>query len=172
MQGTSAEETTQSSASILESSSTTLNEEVGSQTPEQGTETSNSGDVQKGEVQQTTELQEKKTAIIDGEVVELEPPVKEGQSEANNTEAPKEELVQENRRATHAISSTIQLYRLYNPNSGEHFYTKTTGERDNLRKVGWHYEGVGWVAPSTGNPVYRLYNPNAGDHHYTLNKRG
>jgi uncharacterized protein YvpB len=60
------------------------------------------------------------------------------------------------------------MYRLYNPNSGEHFYTKTVSERDHLRSVGWRYEGIGWQAPTNGNPVYRLYNPNAGDHHYTL----
>lgn len=60
------------------------------------------------------------------------------------------------------------MYRLYNPNSGEHFYTANTNEKSHLQKVGWRYEGVGWVAPSTGKPVYRLYNPNVGDHHYTM----
>lgn len=59
------------------------------------------------------------------------------------------------------------MYRMYNPNSGEHFYTASAGERDNLVRVGWHYEGTGWNAPLAGNPVYRMYNPNAGDHHYT-----
>ena len=61
------------------------------------------------------------------------------------------------------------MYRLYNPNSGEHFYTATAGEKNHLVKVGWKYEGIGWIAPSSGNAVYRLYNPNAGDHHYTMN---
>ena len=62
------------------------------------------------------------------------------------------------------------MYRLYNPNSGEHFYTANSNERDQLAHVGWKYEGVGWKAPVTSNiPVYRLYNPNTGDHHYTLN---
>lgn len=61
-----------------------------------------------------------------------------------------------------------KMYRLYNPNSGEHFYTANANERDFL--IGnWEYEGVGWYAPTSGDPVYRLYNPNAGDHHYTLN---
>lgn len=64
--------------------------------------------------------------------------------------------------------TTQEMYRLYNPNSGEHFYTASTGERDMLKGVGWNYEGVGWVAPvKSSEPVYRLYNPNAGDHHYT-----
>lgn len=34
---------------------------------------------------------------------------------------------------------------------------------------GWQYEGIGWVAPTSGDPVYRLYNRNTGDHHYTMN---
>ncbi|MCW2282236.1 bacterial Ig-like domain-containing protein [Lactococcus lactis] len=64
----------------------------------------------------------------------------------------------------------VAMYRLYNPNSGEHFYTASSYERDSLKKSGWRYEGIGWYGPANGNgkPVYRLYNPNAGDHHYTL----
>lgn len=66
-------------------------------------------------------------------------------------------------------SKKVAIYRLYNPNSGEHFYTATISERDKVRKAGWRYEGIGWYASSKGIPVYRLYNPNAGDHHFTLN---
>ena len=62
------------------------------------------------------------------------------------------------------------LNRLYNPNSGEHFYTKDLDEKDALVKLGWQDEGIGWVSPTESTvPVYRLYNPNAGDHHYTTN---
>lgn len=61
------------------------------------------------------------------------------------------------------------VYRIYNPNSGEHFYTLNTNERDNLKKKGWRYEGVGWEAPNQGVPVYRIYNPNSGEHFYTMN---
>ena len=61
------------------------------------------------------------------------------------------------------------MYRLYNPNSGEHFYTAGVSERDVLVRVGWKYEGVAWYAPSTSStPVYRLYNPYGGEHHYTM----
>ncbi len=61
-----------------------------------------------------------------------------------------------------------EMFRLYNPNSGEHFYTASLAERDNLIRATWNYEGICWTAPSTSDtPVYRLYNPNAGDHHYT-----
>ena len=60
---------------------------------------------------------------------------------------------------------------LYNPNSGEHFFTRNVGEKDVLITLGWSYEGVAWYAPGYSSvPVYRLYNPNAGDHHYTTNK--
>ena len=67
-----------------------------------------------------------------------------------------------------AITSMKPMYRLYNPNSGEHFYTASNYEARSLVSAGWRYEGVGWMAPATSSaPVYRLYNPNAGDHHYT-----
>jgi uncharacterized protein YjdB len=60
------------------------------------------------------------------------------------------------------------MYRLYNPNSGEHFFTANSEERDYLSSIGWSYEGVAWTAPKTSNtPVYRLYNGNGGEHHYT-----
>ena len=62
----------------------------------------------------------------------------------------------------------ITMYRLYNRNSGEHFYTSDVEELNGLKTLGWEFEGIAWYAPSTSStPVYRLYNPNAGDHHYT-----
>ncbi len=68
-------------------------------------------------------------------------------------------------------AETVAMYRLYNPNSGEHFYTSGVKEQKNLIAAGWKSEGIGWYAPKTSNkPVYRLYNPNAGDHHYTTSK--
>lgn len=44
---------------------------------------------------------------------------------------------------------------------GEHFYTTSPFERDNLEKGGWKSERVEWIAPEKGTAVYRLYNPNA-----------
>ena len=68
-------------------------------------------------------------------------------------------------------NGTQPMHRLYNPNSGEHFYTASNPERDMLVRLGWRSEGEGWVAPvKSTTPVYRLYNPNAGDHHYTMSK--
>ncbi len=64
---------------------------------------------------------------------------------------------------------SIEMHRLYNPHSGEHFYTGDTNEKNHLASIGWNYEGIGWIAPKLSDiPVYRLYNPNSGDHHYTL----
>lgn len=70
---------------------------------------------------------------------------------------------------TPAQAQAADMYRMYNPNSGEHFYTANAAERNELYVTGWEYEGIGWVAPDAGDPVFRLYNPNAGDHHYTPN---
>lgn len=65
----------------------------------------------------------------------------------------------------------ITMNRLYNPNSGEHFYTMDTAEKKHLVSLGWNDEGVGWYAPVSSNtPVYRLYNKNGGEHHYTTSK--
>ena len=63
--------------------------------------------------------------------------------------------------------NAIPMYRLYNPNSGEHFYTGSIVERDDVVRAGWNYEGIAFYAPSEGEAVHRLYNPNSGDHHYT-----
>lgn len=63
-------------------------------------------------------------------------------------------------------SGSQEMHRVYNPNSGEHFYTADTAEKDSLVSVGWNYEGIGWVAPAwSETPVYRLYSGT--DHHYT-----
>lgn len=65
-----------------------------------------------------------------------------------------------------AANNETPMYRMYNPNSGEHFYTAAVAECEMLVDHGWAYEGVGWVAPATSSaPVYRLYSGT--DHHYT-----
>lgn len=66
-----------------------------------------------------------------------------------------------------ADSGSAAMYRMYNPNSGEHFYTANINERESLIRAGWTGEGVGWIAPQSSNkPVYRLYSGT--DHHYTM----
>ena len=72
--------------------------------------------------------------------------------------------------STPSQTKTINMYRVYNPNSGEHFYTADKAEKNNLVKVGWSYEGIGWTAPATSStPVYRLYSGT--DHHYTMDSK-
>ena len=66
---------------------------------------------------------------------------------------------------------TWNMYRMYDPNSGEHFYTGSVIERSNLVAAGWNYEGVGFTFPmTTGKPVYRLYAPVTGEHLYTMDE--
>ena len=61
-----------------------------------------------------------------------------------------------------AAEQTTSIYRLYNKNTGEHFYTQSRTEQLNAIIAGWNNEGIGWVAPSYSNsPVYRVYNPHA-----------
>ena len=61
---------------------------------------------------------------------------------------------------------------MYNPNSGEHFYTGSMEERKNLENAGWKYEGVGFTFPATtGKPVYRLYDKfGTMEHLYTMDE--
>lgn len=67
-------------------------------------------------------------------------------------------------------AEAAQLYRAYNPNTGEHLYTANASEIPFVVRAGWRNEGYAWEAPSKGAPVYRMFNPNnGGDHHYTLN---
>ena len=69
-------------------------------------------------------------------------------------------------------SDTVNMYRMYNPSNGEHFYTGNMNERTTLVNAGWKYEGVGFkAAKKSSTPMYRLYNPNSGDHHYTSNAK-
>ena len=71
---------------------------------------------------------------------------------------------------TSSYTATQVMHRLYNPNSGEHFYTASAKEKNGLVKVGWKYEGIGWTAPVTSKtPVYRLYSGT--DHHYTTSAK-
>ncbi len=79
----------------------------------------------------------------------------------------------DNQYLTVTLKAANPMNRLYNPNSGEHFYTADIEEKAALVNLGWNDEGYGWVAPQAKDstvPVYRVYNPNAGDHHYTMNK--
>lgn len=71
-------------------------------------------------------------------------------------------------RSAAAKAAKIAIYRVYNPNSGEHLHTMNAGERDYLVRLGWRNEGISMYVDGTGNQLYRLYNPNSGEHFYTL----
>ena len=67
------------------------------------------------------------------------------------------------------IEEYEEMFRLYNKNSGEHFYTSDYLEKNFLVSVGWTDEGIAWIAPTySDTPVFRVYNPNSGEHHYTM----
>ncbi|MCB2187319.1 MAG: hypothetical protein KQJ78_12930 [Deltaproteobacteria bacterium] len=69
---------------------------------------------------------------------------------------------------------TVALHRLYNPNSGRHYYTKSNAERDALVAAGWNFErDEGYLftsadaAPADATEVFHLYHPTIGTHLYT-----
>ncbi len=65
----------------------------------------------------------------------------------------------------------VHMFRMYNPNTGEHFYTGSEEEKNNLIGHGWQYEGVGFTFPAnTGAPVHRLFQPSTGEHLYTMDE--
>ena len=74
-------------------------------------------------------------------------------------------------RSVDRFRPTHSMYRMYNPNTGEHFYTGSKQERQMLETAGWKYEGIGFTFPaSTGKPVYRLFQPSTGEHLYTMDE--
>ncbi len=66
------------------------------------------------------------------------------------------------------------LFRVYNPNTWEHFYTTDVAERRSLILAGWKGEGIIGYFPTYAstdtNLMYRFRNPNTGDHHYTADQ--
>ena len=69
-----------------------------------------------------------------------------------------------------APEGCVYQFRLYNPNSGEHFYTGSQEETINLIDAGWNFEGSGFITPTVGIPIYRLYSSEHGDHFYTTSE--
>ena len=75
-----------------------------------------------------------------------------------------------------ASTSGVAVYRLYNPNAGDHHYTTNAAEKNMLVSLGWRYEGIGWYGASgsnVGSALLRQYNPNAkgaGAHNFTTSR--
>ena len=85
-----------------------------------------------------------------------------------------------------AAPGATALYRLYNLQTGRHYYTANAAERDALvalnpppttgpdtRTMGWRYETIeGYIftaAAPQAVPIFRLYNQRTGTHLYTEN---
>ncbi|WP_013334483.1 DUF4347 domain-containing protein [Gloeothece verrucosa] len=63
------------------------------------------------------------------------------------------------------------VYRFYNPNSQEHFFTINSTERDSVianPAWGYQYEGIGFYASTIPGdnllPIFRFYSPNSAEH--------
>ncbi|MFV0528715.1 MAG: InlB B-repeat-containing protein [Lachnospiraceae bacterium] len=69
------------------------------------------------------------------------------------------------------VVGTAPVFCLYNPNSGEHFYTITASERDEVVAAGWKYEGISWIAALDGHPVFRVYNTVTREHIFSMDTR-
>lgn len=71
------------------------------------------------------------------------------------------------------VDSGEVVYRLYNPNAGQHMYTTDFDEAASLVDAGWDAETVTFASARNileVKPVYRLYNPNSGSHHWTVDR--
>lgn len=69
-------------------------------------------------------------------------------------------------------SDTVPIFRLYNSEAKNHFYTKSKNERTSARqKYNYVYEGVGFYQKNlNGSPVYRLYSGLSKNHFYTASE--
>lgn len=71
-----------------------------------------------------------------------------------------------------APENAERVWCVYNTGTGEHLYTNSETEKNNLVSAGWRDEDLAWLGSTAGDPIYRVYNPNArgGDHYYTMDK--
>ncbi len=69
--------------------------------------------------------------------------------------------------------NTTPLYRFFNTNTGFHFYTASSTEKDNIinNLPTWNYEGIAYYifssSQSNSTAVYRFFNKIQGNHFYT-----
>jgi hypothetical protein len=65
----------------------------------------------------------------------------------------------------------VPLYESYNSKIGDHFYTDSATEKNNVAYYGYQYQGIqGYVYPtqvSGSVPLYELYSSTVTDHFYT-----
>ncbi len=69
---------------------------------------------------------------------------------------------------------SVPLYRFWNADTGDHFYTIGESERAKVEDFGWTYEGIVGYAFSGEEmgtiPVYRFWNGDLKDHFYTTSE--
>ncbi|MGG5373425.1 C39 family peptidase [Enterococcus sp. AZ196] len=114
---------------------------------------------EKTETEETETEQTKKESII-----------KENKTSSTTKASAKVEMKAPTKKST-VKKVSIPIYRVYNPNSGEHLHTMNGNERNHLVRLGWRDEGISMYVDGTGNQLFRLYNPNSGEHFFTLNAK-
>lgn len=66
----------------------------------------------------------------------------------------------------------LNIYRAYNPKTGDHLFTNSSKEYSVVTKNGWNPEGIAFdVNKEGGNAVFRLYNSATGEHIYTAQEK-
>ena len=65
------------------------------------------------------------------------------------------------------------VYRFFDASTGDHFYTTSATEKQQILQAlpSYHYEGVAWATPDKGpstEDVYRFYDTATGDHFFTV----
>lgn len=129
------------------------------------------------EIQDKSEVSDTQTTTTTSDFIISEEQSKEIKEEQKQSQSVGEELAEKAADETAEKSEEpvksnegqVPIYRLYNPNSGEHLHTLNLTEKNRLSVIGWQYEGISMKVGSDGVDVYRAYNPNSGEHLWTLN---
>lgn len=95
----------------------------------------------------------------------------EDAEETAPVEAKTDTTAEEDLQEPAPVIRNIPVYRLFDPESGEHFFTVSSAERESLIGKNWTDEGVAFSVPETSDtPVYRLFNPETGEHFFTASE--
>ena len=90
---------------------------------------------------------------------------------AKGTATVKDDVIGGNTKVSVECIKEGKVYRMYDPNRGEHFYTKNTSEMQQLINLGWRHEAnadftVVDATDEDAKAVYRVYNNNNGGIHF------
>jgi hypothetical protein len=75
--------------------------------------------------------------------------------------------------AAHPPAHITAVYRFFDTATGDHFYTLSTAEKNQIQATlpTYNYEGVGWATPDKGADtidVFRFYDTNTHQHFFTV----